>query len=94
MAGLRGGGLVSARVRLGFIYRTFTTRTQAGTLTRMNLSNITAVISDVDGVLTDGRIGLGPGPEAIRFFDMRDGMGTRLLIDAGVPVAWLSRLTR
>jgi len=56
----------------------------------MNLSNVPAVISDVDGVLTDGRIGLGPGEEAIRFFDMRDGMGTKLLIAAAVQVAWLS----
>ncbi len=56
----------------------------------MDLSQIKAVVSDVDGVLTDGRIGLGPGSEAIRFFDMRDGMGTKLLQNAGVPVAWLS----
>lgn len=56
----------------------------------MDLSQIKAVVSDVDGVLTDGRIGLGPGEEAIRFFDMRDGMGTKLLQKAGVPVAWLS----
>ena len=56
----------------------------------MNLSNVPAVISDVDGVLTDGRIGLGPGERAIRFFDMRDGLGTKLLIAAGVRVAWLS----
>lgn len=56
----------------------------------MDLSQIKAVVSDVDGVLTDGRIGLGPGEEAIRFFDMRDGMGTKLLQKAGVDVAWLS----
>jgi len=56
----------------------------------MDLSRISAVISDVDGVLTDGRIGLGPGDEAVRFFDIRDGMGTKLLQQAGVAVAWLS----
>ena len=59
----------------------------------MNLKDVTAVVSDVDGVLTDGRIGIGPAPidtGAIRFFDMRDGMGTKLLQKAGVPVAWLS----
>ena len=56
----------------------------------MDLDTISAVVSDVDGVLTDGRIGLGPGDAAIRFFDMRDGMGTKLLQQAGVEVAWLS----
>ena len=56
----------------------------------MDFHQLKAVVSDVDGVLTDGRIGLGPGDEAIRFFDMRDGMGTKLLQKAGIPVAWLS----
>jgi 3-deoxy-D-manno-octulosonate 8-phosphate phosphatase (KDO 8-P phosphatase) len=59
----------------------------------MNLKDVTAIVSDVDGVLTDGRVGMGPAPfelGAIRFFDMRDGMGTKLLQKAGVPVAWLS----
>ncbi len=57
---------------------------------REKLRGLKAVVSDVDGVLTDGRIGLGPGEAAIRFFDMRDGMGTKLLQKAGVEVAWLS----
>lgn len=60
----------------------------------MNLRDLQAVISDVDGVLTDGTIGLLPGAGsdagAVRFFDMRDGMGTVLLLRAGVRVAWLS----
>lgn len=51
---------------------------------------IEAVISDVDGVLTDARIGLTSGGETIRFFNMKDGMGVKRLKDAGVKVGWCS----
>ena len=44
----------------------------------------------VDGVLTDGRIGYGSGPDEIKFFDVRDGLGIRLLQNAGVRVCLLS----
>lgn len=54
------------------------------------LSGIDAVISDVDGVLTDGRIGLTARGDEIRFFHMRDGMAVRLLQGEGVGVGWLS----
>ncbi|NLF16108.1 MAG: HAD-IIIA family hydrolase [Lentisphaerae bacterium] len=52
--------------------------------------HIGAVILDVDGVLTDGRIGYGSGPDEIKFFDVRDGLGIRLLQNAGVRVCLLS----
>ncbi len=51
---------------------------------------IRAVILDVDGVLTDGRIGYGDGPDEIKFFDVRDGLGVRLLQAAGLRVGLLS----
>jgi len=51
---------------------------------------VQAVISDVDGVLTDARIGLTSDGATIRFFNMKDGMGVRLLSDSGIKVGWCS----
>lgn len=51
---------------------------------------IRAVILDVDGVLTDGRIGYGDGPDAIKFFNARDGHGIKLMRRAGLMVGILS----
>ena len=46
-----------------------------------NISDIKAIVLDVDGVLTDGRIGYGAGsPDEIKFFDVRDGQGIRFLV--------------
>ena len=56
-----------------------------------NISDIKAVVLDVDGVLTDGRIGYGGGsPREIKFFDVRDGQGIRLALRAGLQVGILS----
>lgn len=54
------------------------------------IAPIEGVISDVDGVLTDARIGLTSDGAAIRFFNMKDGMGVRLLADQGIRVGWCS----
>lgn len=51
---------------------------------------IQAVISDVDGVLTDARLLMTDAGAESRAFHMHDGLGTRLLADAGVKIAWLS----
>ncbi len=51
---------------------------------------IDAVVSDVDGVLTDGRITIGSDGAHSRSFHMHDGLGTRRLLDAGMRVGWLS----
>ena len=49
------------------------------------------VIFDVDGVMTDGGIYLGATASGDRFefkrFDISDGLGTRLLRDAGLELA-------
>jgi 3-deoxy-D-manno-octulosonate 8-phosphate phosphatase (KDO 8-P phosphatase) len=42
---------------------------------------------DVDGVLTDGRLYFGARGEALKAFDVRDGLGIRLLREAGIAVA-------
>ena len=45
------------------------------------------VALDVDGVLTDGRLYFGARGEALKAFDVRDGLGIRLLRDVGIEVA-------
>lgn len=42
---------------------------------------------DVDGVLTDGRIYYGNSGEELKAFDIKDGLGIKLLQNAGVKVA-------
>ena len=42
---------------------------------------------DVDGVLTDGRIIYGNAGEELKAFNIRDGLGIKLLQRAGVEVA-------
>lgn len=54
------------------------------------LANIRAVISDVDGVLTDGGITLGNDLVSIRTFHTHDGLGHDLLHKAGFVIGWLS----
>jgi len=52
------------------------------------LASISLVVFDVDGVLTDGRIGY-VGTERALFFHTHDGHGIRSLIETGaVMVAW------
>lgn len=52
--------------------------------------NPAAVVSDVDGVLTDGSITLSSDGTKSRTFHIQDGMGVKLLLAAGVKVAWIS----
>lgn len=54
------------------------------------LSNIELVITDIDGVLTDGGIYYDEHGECIKRFHVRDGLGIKLLQQAGVQVAVLS----
>jgi 3-deoxy-D-manno-octulosonate 8-phosphate phosphatase (KDO 8-P phosphatase) len=42
---------------------------------------------DVDGVLTDGTVWYGPTGETLKGFSILDGLGLRLLRDAGIGVA-------
>lgn len=51
---------------------------------------IRAIIFDVDGVLTDGRVGYGPDGFRVKFFNVRDGTAIRLALDAGLRVGFLS----
>jgi 3-deoxy-D-manno-octulosonate 8-phosphate phosphatase (KDO 8-P phosphatase) len=57
---------------------------------RAKLAAVRLVVLDVDGVLTDGGLWYGPQGELIKRFDVRDGLGIRLLQQAGIEVALLS----
>ncbi len=54
------------------------------------LQNIKLVITDVDGVLTDGLLHYDANGEAIKSFHVRDGLGIKMLIESGIQVAVLS----
>ena len=52
---------------------------------------IRAIVLDIDGILTDGRIGYGTGSdEEIKYFHVRDGHGIKLAMRAGLKVGVLS----
>jgi 3-deoxy-D-manno-octulosonate 8-phosphate phosphatase (KDO 8-P phosphatase) len=56
-------------------------------------SRIRIVALDVDGVLTDNGIWIGPVAGVrveLKRFDIQDGLGLRLLRTAGILVIWLS----
>lgn len=48
------------------------------------------LLCDVDGVLTDGRLYFGGQGEALKVFDVRDGLGLKCLRQAGLKVGLLS----
>ena len=51
---------------------------------------VRAVITDVDGCLTDGKIHRISDGATMRSFHTHDGIGHKLLVQAGIKVAWLS----
>jgi len=54
------------------------------------LKRVRALVLDVDGVLTDGGMYYGPGGEGLKRFNVKDGMGLRLVLEAGIAVALIS----
>lgn len=56
---------------------------------RTRLLSARLVALDVDGVLTDGRV-VHTGAHEIQVFDVRDGLGLKLLQREGLTVAWIS----
>jgi 3-deoxy-D-manno-octulosonate 8-phosphate phosphatase (KDO 8-P phosphatase) len=54
------------------------------------LRTLRLLVLDVDGVLTDGGLWTTESGEVVKRFDVRDGLGIRLLQQAGLEVAWLS----
>jgi len=54
------------------------------------LARVKLLITDVDGVLTDGGIYYDESGECLKRFHVRDGLGIRLLEESGIRVAVLS----
>jgi len=54
------------------------------------LKKIRALVLDVDGVLTDGGMYYGPAGEGLKRFNVKDGLGLRMIGDAGLAVALIS----
>ena len=48
------------------------------------------LLLDADGVLTDGRLGYDGEGREVKFFHIRDGLGIRLLQQAGITVGILT----
>ena len=57
---------------------------------RKRLQRMELLVLDVDGVLTDGGLWFDASGQLIKRFDVRDGLGIRLLQQAGVTIALLS----
>ena len=53
-------------------------------------ARVRLLVLDVDGVLTDGRLYIGPSGEEFKAFHVRDGAGIVALRRAGVAVAIIS----
>src|SRR5262245_52322585 len=53
------------------------------------LARVKLLLCDVDGVLTDATVMIGGGQEFKRF-NIQDGLGLRLLQQAGIRVGWIS----
>lgn len=57
---------------------------------RHRLEPIRLLVLDVDGVLTDGSLSYSSTGEDRKTFSVRDGLGIRLLLEAGIQVAVIS----
>jgi 3-deoxy-D-manno-octulosonate 8-phosphate phosphatase (KDO 8-P phosphatase) len=57
---------------------------------RCRLRQVKLFLCDVDGVLTDGSVWMGNGVETKRF-NIRDGLGLKILQQQGIQVGWISR---
>ncbi|VFQ47275.1 KdsC family phosphatase [Desulfoluna butyratoxydans] len=51
------------------------------------LASVDLLIMDVDGVLTQGEVTYCDDGSQIKFFNVKDGLGLRLLMDAGIQTA-------
>jgi 3-deoxy-D-manno-octulosonate 8-phosphate phosphatase (KDO 8-P phosphatase) len=58
-----------------------------------NVQKIQFILLDVDGVLTDGRVGFLPDGGEIKYFSIYDGLAIRLALKVGVEVGFISGRT-
>ena len=57
---------------------------------RVSVSDIKLIVSDVDGVWTDGKIIYAGETRELKEFNVRDGLGVKLVQRAGIGVALLT----
>lgn len=57
------------------------------------MQKIKLLALDVDGVLTDGRVTYGNSGEEIKSFNIKDGLGIKLLQQSGIEVAIITGRT-
>ncbi|KIX13362.1 HAD family hydrolase [Dethiosulfatarculus sandiegensis] len=53
-------------------------------------AKIKLLVLDIDGVLTDGRVVYDSDGREIKYFDVKDGHGLKMLMRSGVEIALLS----
>src|SRR5580704_12463072 len=53
------------------------------------LAKIKLFLCDVDGILTDASVFIGPESESKRFY-IRDGLGLVMLREEGIKIGWIS----
>ncbi len=54
------------------------------------LKRIRLLLTDVDGVLTDGRVAKLPDGDELKFFSIYDGLGIRLAQKCGIEIGFVS----
>ena len=57
---------------------------------KSNIARIKALLLDVDGVMTDGKLHYSARGEEIKSFDVKDGLGIQLLLNANILVGIIS----
>jgi len=65
-------------------------RRLSGAALRRRAARIRCLFLDVDGVLTDGKLYIGPNGEEVKTNYVRDGLGIKRLLKSGVQVAVVS----
>ncbi len=66
-----------------------------GKLLQKKMAFVQLIVSDIDGVLTDGKITIDDDNREIRNFNVLDGMGLRLAKEFGLDLVFISgRLSR
>ena len=56
---------------------------------KKKFKKIRLVVTDVDGVLTDGGIYIDDSGQTLRKFNVKDGLGIKLLQEIGIEVVFL-----
>lgn len=66
---------------------------EAQTKLRSRLSQVKLLALDVDGVLTDGGLYYSNSGEELKKFNVKDGQGLKLILQAGIEVAIITAST-